>query len=103
MARVDKVHAMDRVEELDLTARIKDAVISVLELNIDREQLDDEVSLYSPIVRLDSLTLLHILVVIEKQFDIEIDDEDVMNAELSNVGSLVDMIRRIIDAKGTEE
>lgn len=103
MARVDKVHAMDRVEKLDLAARIKDAVISVLELNIDREQLDDEVSLYSPIVRLDSLTLLHLLVVIEKQFDIEIDDEDVMNAELSNVGSLVDMIRRVIDAKGAEE
>jgi acyl carrier protein len=103
MARVDKVHAMDRVEKLDLAARIKDAVISVLELNIDREQLDDEVSLYSPIVRLDSLTLLHLLVVIEKQFDIEIDDEDVMNSELSNVGSLVDMIRRVIDAKGAEE
>lgn len=91
---------MDRAEELDLTAKIKDTVIRVLELNIDHEQLDDKVSLYSPIVRLDSLSLLHLLVEIEKQFDVEIDDEDVMNAELSDVGSLVDMIREVIDAKG---
>lgn len=94
---------MDGAEEPDLTTKIKDAVISVLELNIERERLDDDVSLYSPIVRLDSLSLLHLLVVIEKQFDIEIDDEDVMNAELTDVGSLVDMIRGVIAAKGAEE
>jgi acyl carrier protein len=94
---------MDGAEKSDLTGRIKDIVISVLELNIDREQLDDKVSLYSPLVRLDSLSLLHLLVQIEKQFDVEIDDEDVMNAELSSVGSLVDMIRLVIDAKGADE
>lgn len=94
---------MDGADKLDLTAEIKDVVISVLELNIDREQLDEKVSLYSPLVRLDSLSLLHLLVQIEKRFDIEIDDEDVMNAELSDVGSLVDMIREVIDAKGADE
>lgn len=93
---------MDSAEKLDLTAKVKDVVISVLELDIDRDELGDEVSLYSPTVGLDSLSLLHILVAIEKQFDIEIDDEDVMTAELSNVGSLVDMIRGVIDAKGAE-
>jgi acyl carrier protein len=94
---------MDGVDKLDLTAQIKDVVISVLELNIDREQLDEKVSLYSPLVRLESLSLLHLLVQIEERFDVKIDDEDVMNAELSDVGSLVDMIRGFIDAKGTEE
>lgn len=94
---------MDDAEKLDLTAEIKDIVISVLELNLDRARLDDDLSLYSPLVRLDSLSLLHLLVQIEKRFDVEIDDEDVMNAELSTVGSLVEMIRRVIDAKGTEE
>jgi acyl carrier protein len=91
---------MDRAKELDLATQIKDIMIGVLELNIDREQLDERVSLYSPIVGLDSLSLLHILVAIEKHFDIEIDDEDVMTAELRNVGSLVHMISGVIDAKG---
>ena len=94
---------MDRAEKLDLTAKIKDSVINVLELDIDREQLDERVSLYSPIVRLDSLSLLHLLLSIEKQFDIDIDDEDVMNAELTDVESLVDLILEAIDAKDAGE
>lgn len=90
---------MDRAKNLDPAAEIKDVVIGVLELGVDREQLDESVSLYSPMVGLDSLSLLHILVQIEKRFDIEIDDEDVMAAELSDVGSLVEMIRRAVDAR----
>ncbi|RFU39961.1 acyl carrier protein [Actinomadura logoneensis] len=78
-------------------------MIGVLELGVDRSLLDDSVSLYSPVVGLDSLSLLHILVRIEKRFDIEIDDEDVMSAELSDVGSLVEMIRRAVEAKGVDE
>jgi len=94
---------MDRANDLDLATEIKDIMIGVLELGIDSEQLDEKTSLYSPTVGLDSLSLLHILVEIEKRFDIEIDDEDVMNAELRNVASLVDMIRQVIDAKGADE
>ncbi|GAA4638902.1 hypothetical protein GCM10023196_098410 [Actinoallomurus vinaceus] len=94
---------MDRAKNPDLTAEIKDVVIGVLELGIDRAQLHETVSLYSPMVGLDSLSLLHILVQIEKRCDIEIDDEDVMAAELSDVGSLVRLIRGIVDAKGADE
>ncbi|WP_345442462.1 acyl carrier protein [Actinoallomurus vinaceus] len=96
-------HAVDRAKNPDLTAEIKDVVIGVLELGIDRAQLHETVSLYSPMVGLDSLSLLHILVQIEKRCDIEIDDEDVMAAELSDVGSLVRLIRGIVDAKGADE
>ncbi|MEV0667909.1 acyl carrier protein [Actinomadura luteofluorescens] len=91
---------MDRASNVDLAARIKSIMIRVLDLDIPPERLDEKVSLYSPTVGMDSLSLLHTLVEIEKEFDIEIDDEDVMLAELRNVGSLVDMISGIIDAEG---
>ncbi|GGU10773.1 acyl carrier protein [Actinomadura citrea] len=91
---------MDRANNVDLAARIKSIMIRVLDLDITPERLDEKVSLYSPIVGMDSLSLLHTLVEIEKEFDIEIDDEDVMLAELRNVGSLVDMISGIIEAEG---
>ncbi|WP_026416498.1 acyl carrier protein [Actinomadura oligospora] len=94
---------MDRANNQDLAAEIKDVMIGVLELGVDRDRLDETTSLYSPMVGLDSLSLLHILVQVEKRFDIEIDDEDVMAAELSDVGSLVAMIRRVVDAKGADE
>ncbi|MBE1536765.1 acyl carrier protein [Actinomadura algeriensis] len=91
---------MDRANKMDLAAQIKSIMIRVLDLQIDPEGLDEKVSLYSPTVGMDSLSLLHTLVEIEKEFDIEIDDEDVMLAELRNVGSLVHMISGIVDAEG---
>ncbi|MGI5200739.1 acyl carrier protein [Spirillospora sp. CA-108201] len=91
---------MDRAGNVDLAARIKSIMIRVLDLDIAPERLDENVSLFSPTVGMDSLSLLHTLVEIEKEFDIEIDDEDVMDAELRNVGSLVDMISGIIGAEG---
>lgn len=91
---------MDRANRMDLSAQIKSIMIRVLDLNIAPGELDEKVSLYSPTVGMDSLSLLHTLVEIEKEFGIEIDDEDVMLAELRNVGSLVDMISGIVDAEG---
>ncbi|MES9605204.1 acyl carrier protein [Actinomadura sp. NPDC048032] len=91
---------MDRASNADLSAQIKSIMIRVLDLDVAPERLDDTVSLYSPVVGMDSLSLLHTLVEIEKEFGIEIDDEDVMLAELRNVGSLVDMISGIIGAEG---
>lgn len=90
---------MDRANKVDVAAQIKSIMIRVLDLDIAAERLDEDVSLYSPTVGMDSLSLLHTLVEIEKEFDIEIDDEDVMLAELRNVGSLVRMISGIIDAE----
>ncbi|GGQ47396.1 acyl carrier protein [Actinomadura coerulea] len=90
---------MDRASNVDLAAQIKSIMIRVLDLDIAPGRLDEKVSLYSPVVGMDSLSLLHTLVEIEKEFDIEIDDEDVMLAELRNVGSLVEMISGIIGAE----
>ena len=91
---------MDRASNADLSAQIKSIMIRVLDLDVAPERLDDTVSLYSPVLGMDSLSLLHTLVEIEKEFGIEIDDEDVMLAELRNVRSLVDMISGIIGAEG---
>lgn len=89
---------MDDRSGVELTATIKDAVIRVLDLDIGPEQLVDGVSLYSSVVHMDSLTLLHLLVTLEEELGIEIDDEDVMNANLKDVGSLVTMVRLIAES-----
>jgi acyl carrier protein len=81
------------VDDAELTKQIKDVFIQVLDLPLDRDQLDDGMSLYSPFIQMDSMALLHLLVACEERFDIDIDDEDVMNADFTTVASLVDMIR----------
>jgi acyl carrier protein len=93
---------MGEPNDIELRTKIKDAIIRVLDLDIDHEQLTDDTSLYSSVIRMDSLTLLQLLVTLEGEFNIEIDDEDVMNANLKNVGSLVEMVREVVSASGDE-
>lgn len=78
----------------ELGAKIKEILVSVLDLELRPEQLADDTSLYSSVLQMDSLSLLHLLVALEDDLGIEIDDEDVMNANLETVGNLVDMVRQ---------
>lgn len=73
--------------------RVKGILVDVLDLDIRPAELADDVSLYSSTLQMDSMTLLHLLVTFEAEFGIEIDDEDVMNATLDTVGSLVGLVR----------
>lgn len=63
-----------------------------LDLDVPPEQIRDEQSLYSPAIRLDSIGLLQLLVALEAEFGCQIDDEDVMAADLEDVASLVQLL-----------
>lgn len=79
-------------------ARIKKIMADVLD--VGPAALSDEVALYSSVLQMDSMTLLHLLVTFEAEFDIEIDDEDVMQADLHTVGSLVGLVRHAATGAG---
>ncbi|MEU0472370.1 acyl carrier protein [Streptomyces olivaceus] len=72
--------------------RVKHVIVDVLDLGIGPDELADDLSLYSSTLKMDSMTLLHLLVTFESEFGFEIDDEDVMNANLDTVGSLVGLV-----------
>src|SRR5437899_1305590 len=76
----------------DSTAtRVKAIIVQVLDLDVLPEQIDDELSLYSPSIRLDSLSFLHLILAIEAELGRQIDDEDVMEADLETVASLIQL------------
>ncbi len=77
-------------------ARVKSTLGRILDLDRPEHTLRDSASLYSAEIRLDSLTLLRLLVSLEAEFDIEIDDEDVMEADLDTVGSLVQLVENAV-------
>ena len=72
-------------------ARIKAIMIQVLDLDIPPEQIDDELSLFSSSIHLDSLGFLHLIIALEEEFGRQIDDEDVMEADLETVGNLIQL------------
>jgi len=73
------------------SARVKAIMVQVLDLDIPPEQIDDELSLYSSSIRLDSLGFLHLIIALEAEFGCQIDDEDVMEANLETVGNLIQL------------
>ncbi|GEM_PF-2396082 len=85
---------MAELSVAELGAKIKEILVDVLDLELRPEQIADDTSLYSSVLQMDSLSLLHLLVALEGDLGIEIDDEDVMNANLETVGNLVDMVRQ---------
>jgi acyl carrier protein len=91
---------MGRLSDTALSARVKEVMIGVLDLGIGADQLADDTSLYSSALQMDSLTLLHLLVALEKEFGIVINDEDVMNADLETVASLIGIVRQAADTGG---
>lgn len=79
-------------------ARIKAIMVQVLDLDLSPEQIDDELSLYSSSIRLDSLGFLHLIIAVEQEFGCQIDDEDVMEADLETVGDLIQLFADKLEA-----
>jgi len=92
---------MGQLSDSELSAKVKQVMIAVLDLQASPDALAEGTSLYSPTLQMDSLTLLHLLVALEKEFAIVIDDEDVMNTNLETVASLIGIVQRAAGA-GTQ-
>ncbi|MEV0370851.1 phosphopantetheine-binding protein [Streptomyces sp. NPDC050636] len=74
--------------------RVRTIMVDVLDLRLRPDEIGDGISLYSPAIQLDSLNLLQLLLAVEEEFGGHIEDEDVMEADLENVGDLIGLIRR---------
>lgn len=72
--------------------QVKQILVDVLDIDLNPRDIDNDLSLYSATIGLDSLTLLHVITEIERMFSCEVDDEALMSADLVNVGSLVELV-----------
>ncbi|WP_225829134.1 phosphopantetheine-binding protein [Streptomyces naphthomycinicus] len=80
----------------EIAIRTRKIMVDVLGLRLNPEDITDEISLYSPRIQLDSLTMLQLLLALEGEFDVQLDDEDVMEADLRTVGDLMQLIQRSV-------
>jgi acyl carrier protein len=63
--------------------QLKEIIAYKLDVNLGIEEIDENVSLYEDGLGLDSMAIVDLIVAIEKEFSLEIDDEE-LNAELFN-------------------
>ena len=79
----------------EIAIRTRKIMIDVLSLRLNPEDIRDDMSLYSPRIQLDSLSMLQLLLAVEDEFD-------VMEADLRTVGDLMQLLRRSIREKSPE-
>ncbi|MFD1046020.1 radical SAM protein, partial [Kibdelosporangium lantanae] len=72
--------------------RVKQVMTRTLDLPLSAGQIRDDQSLYTSVIGMDSMGLLQVLVALETEFGCDIDDEDVMAADLKDVASLVRLV-----------
>ena len=82
----------------EVARRVREIMVDVLDLRLSPTEIPDDISLYSPVIRLDSLNLLHLLMAVEEEFGGHIEDEDIMEADLESVGDLIALIGRNVPA-----
>jgi acyl carrier protein len=70
-------------------ARVKAIMVRVLDLDVRPEQINDDLSLYSASIPMDSLGFLNLIIALEAEFGRQIDDEDVMGADVETVADLI--------------
>ena len=86
-----------------MAARVKAIMVQVLDLDVPPEQIDDDLSLYSSRIRLDSLGFLHLIIALEAEFGRQIEDEDVMEADLETVADLIQLFEGKLVAEPLRE
>ena len=75
---------------------IKQLLASVLKLGKRGQNLTEESQLLGSIPELDSMAVVTVLTVIEEQFDVEFDDEDITADSFATLGALCTLVEQKI-------
>jgi acyl carrier protein len=82
----------------DVSARVKEAVISALHLDIDPSELPEDGLLFGEGPGADSLATLEIVAAIEAAFGFEVEDEDLRAELFQSIGSLTQYVEHRLAA-----
>ena len=75
-----------------LAARVKGAIAAALELEAGADQIADDEVLFGGGMALDSIASLEIIAALEKEFGIEVPDEDLVPELFDSVATLTEYV-----------
>jgi len=80
-----------------LKKEIKQLIIDSLKIpNINVEEIDDAVPLFSPenILQLDSIDSLEIVIALQQKYQVRIDDQNLARSVLESINTIADFISK---------
>ena len=86
-------------ETTTIINQLKEILVNKLDVNLTYEDIDENASLYEDGLGLDSIAIVELIVLIEKEFAVSIEDEE-LNVDLfKSLNTLSGFIRQKIDQK----
>jgi acyl carrier protein len=86
-------------ETTTIINQLKEILVNKLDVNLTYEDIDENASLYEDGLGLDSIAIVELIVLIEKEFAVGIEDEE-LNVDLfKSLNTLSGFIRQKIDQK----
>ena len=82
----------------NVAERVRAAVVQALHLSVDPSELDPSEPLFDAGLAGDSIAVLEVLYALEREFGIEVADEDLRSDVFSSVDSLVQLVQAALDA-----
>lgn len=84
---------MNDIPPQSVEQRLKSALVRVLDDAVDEQSVTDDVALTGGGLGLDSIVLLRLLNEIEREFDLDIDDDDIGPELFHSISTLAAYIR----------
>ena len=72
--------------------RIKDIIVNDLDANINATDISDDVSLYDEGLGLDSISIINLIVLLEKKFEISFEETEISARLFGSINNLADTI-----------
>lgn len=86
-----------------ITERLKDIIVSDLDINANRDILDDNVSLLESGVGLDSVSVMEFISIIEEKFGFEFSDDELSLEPFESLTTLTAFIAKKTSQANTLE
>lgn len=77
-----------------ITSQVKNIISNQLDLNLSVEEIDENASLFEDGLNIDSLATVELISLIEDDFKIEFDDDDLNPENFENVKSITNLIKK---------
>jgi len=73
---------------------IKNIIVENLDINIDYEDFDEKTPLFDGGISMDSIVFTEFILLLEKKFDLEFNDDELTVENFFNVNKISDEIKR---------
>lgn len=80
------------MKKQEIISKLKDLIVYELDINVKREELSDDSPLLEGGIGLDSISIVNLIVLVEKNFNIRFQDEEITMDLFSDLNTLSSFI-----------